>query len=124
MHACRSCGTVEEILIATKSKRYTRSRLDRMLLCAFLGITKEILEAPVSYTRVLAFNDRGRAVLKSAKQSSLFLNAGEASDHPYWALEQRCGDLYGLFADGAPEPPGAEAARRVYYHKEIPPKCP
>lgn len=124
MHACRSCGTMEEILIATKSKRYTRSRLDRMLLCAFLGITKEILEAPVPYTRVLAFNDRGRAVLKSAKQSSFFLNAGEASDYPYWALEQRCGDLYGLFADGAPEPPGTEAARRVYYHKENNQKCP
>ena len=124
MHACRSCGTLEEILTATKSKRYTRSRLDRMVLCAFLGITKDILEAPVPYIRVLAFNDRGRTVLKSAKEQGVFLNAGESSNDSYWPLEQRCGDLYGLFAQGAPEAPGTEKARRVYYHKENSKKCP
>ena len=124
MHACRSCGTLEEILTATKSKRYTRSRLDRMLLCAFLGITEDILKSPAPYTRVLAFNDQGRTVLKSAKEQGVFLNAGEASDDSYWPLEQRWGDLYGLFAQEMPEVPGAEKARRVYYHKENSKKCP
>jgi predicted nucleotidyltransferase len=36
MHACRQENTLEDILTAVKSKRYTRSRLDRMVLCAFL----------------------------------------------------------------------------------------
>ena len=115
MHASRSENTLEDILTATKSKRYTRSRLDRMVMCAFLGITREMLESEVPYTRVLAFNDRGRAILKEAKKSGTYLNAGEGFPHPYYDLEQRCGDLYGLFCVDGPEPPGAEARRRVFY---------
>ena len=115
MHASRSCAALEEILAATKSKRYTRTRLDRMVLCAFLGITREMLEAPVPYTRVLAFNDRGRAILKEAKKSGIYLNAGESFDHPYWELEKRTGDLYGLFRIHGIDPPGSEEKRRIFY---------
>ena len=116
MHACRTEATLEDILTAAKSKRYTRTRLDRMVMCAFLGITRNLLEAPVPYTRVLAFSDRGRAVLKEAKKSGLYLNAGESYDHPYFQMEQRCGDLYGLFCTDSPEPPGAEEKQRVFYY--------
>ena len=119
MHACRSESALEDILTATKSKRYTRTRIDRMAMCAFLGITQEMLEAEVPYTRVLAFNDRGRAVLKDAKKNGIFLNAGEPFDHPYWELEKRCGDLYGLFCTDRIEPPGIEASRRIYYHTPL-----
>ena len=86
-----------------------------MVMCAFLGITAEDLAAQVPYTRVLAFNSRGRAVLKEAKQSGLYLNAGEAYDHPYWSLEKRCGELYGLFCTDGPEAPRREETRRIYY---------
>ena len=113
MHACRAEASLEDILTATKSKRYTRTRLQRMILCAFLGITKEVLEAEVPYTRILAFSESGRAVLRNLKKSGLYLNAGEKCDHPYWHLEKRCSDLYGLFAVEAPEPPGAEERRRI-----------
>ena len=118
MHACRSCNRLEEIVAATKSKRYTHTRIDRMVMCAFLGITKDILEAPAPYTRVLAFNDTGRSVLKQAKQHTVCINAGEAFDHPYWELEKRWGNLYGLFCADGIEAPGEEESRRVYYHKE------
>lgn len=120
MHACQNHASLEEILTATKSKRYTRTRLDRMVMCAFLGITKELLDAPAPYTRVLTFNDMGRRILKQAKQTGWFVNAGETAEHRYWELEKRCGDLYGLFAEGVPEAPGAEERYRVYYHKEQP----
>ena len=113
MHACREEATLEEIITATKSKRYTRTRLQRMILCAFLGISKEILEAEIPYTRVLAFTEKGRRILKDAKKSGIYINAGEKVDHPYWYLEKRCADLYGLFAVEAPEPPGAEEKRRI-----------
>jgi len=115
MHAVRQESTVEEILSAVKSKRYTRTRLDRMLMCAFLGITRDDLNAPAPYVRVLAFNDRGREILKEARKHGHFPNIGEAQDHPYQALENRCGDLYGLFAVNAPEPAGTEAQKRVVY---------
>lgn len=115
MHACRRENTLEEILNATKSKRYTRSRLDRMVMCAFLGITAEDMAMEVPYTRVLAFSSRGRAVLKEAKKSGVYLNAGESFDHPCWSLEKRCGDLYGLFCTEGTEAPGREETRRIYY---------
>ena len=118
MHACRKQTTLEDILTATKSKRYTRTRLDRMAMCAFLGITAEDLSAPVPYVRTLAFNDRGRAVLRLASQTGLFLNAGESHDNPYYTLERRCGDLYGLFCLDAIEAPGSESKRRIHYLSE------
>ena len=117
MHACRQQGTLEEILTATKSRRYTRSRLDRMVMCAFLGITAADLSMQIPYTRVLAFTSRGRAVLKEGKRHTSFLNAGEAAEHPYWELEKRCSDLYGLFCTQGPEAPGQEPLRRIHYHR-------
>jgi len=116
MHNCRKCATVEEILTATKSKRYTRTRLDRMLMCAFLGIDAAALESPAPYARILAFNHRGRAILKDAKKSCALINAGEIPDSPYWALEKRAADLYGLFCVDGIEPPGTEENRRNFYH--------
>lgn len=119
MHACRSEATLEDILAATKSKRYTRTRLDRMVMCAFLGISLQDLLSPVPYTRVLAFTDRGRLALKTARQTGTFFNAGEIDLTPYGAKEREIGDLYGLFCTDLPEAPGAEIRRRIYYHKEL-----
>ena len=98
MHASRSEATLEAIATAVKSKRYTRTRIDRMILCAFLGLTAADLSSPAPYTRVLAFNDRGREILKKARETGSFPNIGEKVDHPYQLIEDRCDALYGLFA--------------------------
>ena len=105
MHAARRESSLEEIASAVKSKRYTRSRIDRMILCAFLGLTAENLATPPPYTRVLAFNDTGREVLKIARNHGLFPNIGEKIVHPYQAIEDRAEALYGLFSLDAPEAP-------------------
>lgn len=115
MHAARRESTLEDILIAVKSKRYTRTRLDRMVMCAFLGLTEADLCVPAPYTRVLALNDRGREILKKARQTGHFPNIGEKIDHPYQSIETRCGRLYGLFAAGAPEPPTRNESARIIY---------
>ena len=115
MKAARKEATLEDIIAATKSKRYTRTRIDRMIMCAFLGLTLEDLLSPVPYVRVLAFTDRGRAVLKEAKNVGTFLNAGEPVQSPYGEKERIIGDLYGLFCLDGPEKPGAEPRRRVCY---------
>ena len=117
MHACRKETTRSAITAATKSKRYTATRIDRMLMCACLGITAEMLAQPAPYVRTLAFNDRGRSVLRSMKQHLRCINAGESVDHPYFALECRCADLYALFA-ATIEAPGSEEKQRVYYCQE------
>ncbi len=117
MHACREQATLEEIVASTKSKRYTRTRLMRMLLCAYLGITGELLAREAPYIRVLALNDTGQKILRQARTTGgiPILNAGErAPECEYAELERRASDLYGLFAvSDKPLPPGAEARARA-----------
>ena len=114
MHACRDSATLEEIIAKTKSKRYTRTRIDRMILCAFLGITADNMASPAPYARVLGFTDAGRTLLKKARETGLFPHTGDSVDDPYQQLEQRCDDLYGLFAVDEPESAGMTFQRRVY----------
>lgn len=118
MKNARSLSTLEQILQATKSKRYARSRLDRMVLCALLGLSAQDLQKSAPYVRVLALNDRGRQILTTARQSGDFPNIGEYREHPWQQLENRCDDLYGLFAQPGPEPPGQTSNRRIYYKGE------
>ena len=116
MRESRRQADLEDILTAVKSKRYTRTRLDRMVMCAFLGITEEMMGSPAPYVRVLAFNDNGREILKKARQTGAFINIGQPTDHPWEGFENRCTDLYGLFAKEL-SPAGAETENRVYYNK-------
>ena len=118
MHACREQATPEEILTATKSKRYTRTRLDRMAMCAYLGITEEILNAPVPYVRVLGMRTTGIPALKQARETGLFPHIGEKTGFDYEKLEQRWDDLYGLFCQDVPSPAGQTNSRRVYLQKD------
>ena len=115
MHNARRFANLEDVITATKSKRYTRTRLDRMVMCAFLGISKEMMVSPAPYVRLLAFNDKGRSILRKSKDRFPVVNAGETAAHPYWELERRAGDLYGLFCADSPEPPCPEENRRVVY---------
>ncbi|MBR2890686.1 MAG: nucleotidyltransferase family protein [Oscillospiraceae bacterium] len=112
MHAARQEASLDAVAEAVKSKRYTRTRIDRMILCAFLGLTAAELDSPAPWARVLAFNDRGREILKLARESADLPNLGEKRGHPYQAIEDRCDALYGLFAENTPEPP--DPKYRVY----------
>lgn len=60
--AVRKGRSFDEMCALAKTKRYAHSRIRRMLYSAFLGIEKTERGLP-PFTRVLAFNDRGRAVL-------------------------------------------------------------
>lgn len=112
MHAARRESTVEAIATAVKTKRYTRSRIDRMILCAFLGLTAADLAAPLPYARVLAFNDKGRGILKAARAHGHYPNIGERTEHPYQTIEDRADTLYSIFAKDSPEAPNKQ---RVFY---------
>ena len=112
MRECRQQNSLEDILTAVKSKRYTRSRLDRMVMCAYLGLTADDLRSPAPYCRVLGFTKQGQQVLHIAKARTPIYNVGQRIDSPQWVIEQRCNDLYGLFAETI-EPAGMEPKRRV-----------
>ena len=101
MQAARSETTYSSILDTVKSKRYPRTRIQRLLLCAYLGISSQDLLQKIPYVRVLAAGDRGRELLRSAKkQGDLpLVNAGQTPlDQNYYRMECRASDLYTLFA--------------------------
>jgi len=62
--------TFEAILEKVKTKRYTMSRLRRMLLCACLGITASDSQKPPPYIRVMAMNRIGMKVLAEARKKT------------------------------------------------------
>lgn len=65
-NAVNQCNSIVELLSIIKSKRYTQTRLQRILLYAILGITKKDMEISFSstpYIRVLGFNEKGQELL-------------------------------------------------------------
>lgn len=87
-----------------KTKRYAHSGIRRMLLCAYLGVTRETAAQPPSYLRVLAFSRRGQALLRQMKGKALLpviIRPTEARRLPepgrgLFELESRATDLYAL----------------------------
>ena len=65
--AVNSCNTLTELLNTIKSKRYTITRLQRILLYALLDISKKDMELSKEvdspYIRVLGFNDNGKKLI-------------------------------------------------------------
>lgn len=102
--ACEQERTMEDILEATKSKRYTRTRLNRMLLCAFLGLTDRDMRQAAPYVRLLGLSEAGGKLLRERK-NGFIVNAGERKRCPYEERERKFAALYGLFALDAPEEP-------------------
>jgi len=65
--ACAKSVSTEEVINRVKSKRYTRSRIKRILMCALLGIDRDFAALPPAYMRLLGANSDGRSFLRSAK---------------------------------------------------------
>ena len=63
----RQFGTLEQIIAAVKTKRYTYARIRRIMLNSFLGITKELPASKLQYIRVLGLTQKGRELLKNAE---------------------------------------------------------
>lgn len=72
-NAANSCNSIIEFLNIIKSKRYTNTRIQRILLYALLGITKKdmmISKKTVPYLRVLGFNSRGKFMISEAAKAN------------------------------------------------------
>lgn len=71
--AANSCNSVVEFLNIVKSKRYTNTRIQRILLYALLGITKKdmLISKKVSpYVRVLGMTKRGEFLLSEISKAN------------------------------------------------------
>lgn len=96
--------SLNELYNNAKTKRYSHSRIRRIILCAFLGITKDMLNIPNPYIRVLGFNDNGKDILKILKKNCplpLVIKSSDITPLDYnsklfWELECKSFDLYNL----------------------------
>lgn len=68
--AVRKEKNLNDVIMAVKTKRYTYARIKRIMMYALLGIRKKELPERPLYLKVLAFNDRGRELLRMAKERS------------------------------------------------------
>ena len=76
--AIREADSLENLIDAVKSKRYTRTRIQRLLTHTLLEFKRAdfqyILCNNLNYTRVLAFNNKGAKLLKKIKDNEPEIN--------------------------------------------------
>ena len=72
-NTANSCNSIVEFLNIIKSKRYTNTRLQRILLYTLLGITKKdiaLSKKLTPYIRVLGFNDKGKYLISEISKAN------------------------------------------------------
>ena len=65
-NASDSCNNLMDFISIVKSKRYTQTRIQRILVYALLGITKkdmEISKKVTPYIRILGVSNRGKSLI-------------------------------------------------------------
>lgn len=70
VEAAKSCCSFDEIAEFVKTKRYTKTRIDRILINILLSIKKDDIEQEPCYIRVLGFNEKGKEILSDIKKKS------------------------------------------------------
>lgn len=72
-NAANNCNDINELIETIKSKRYTQTRIQRILLYAILGINKRMMENSrkiTPYARVLGFTQSGKALLSEIAKAN------------------------------------------------------
>lgn len=102
--AALKASSLEELYQLAKTKRYSHARIRRIVLHAFMGFTAEDYNENPPYIHVLAMNDKGKEILKEAKEKAKKPIVTKASDFDelddygrhVFALEDMCTDVYSL----------------------------
>ncbi len=75
--AANNCNTFDDLIQNIKSKRYTQSRIQRILLYALLGISQKDMNSSKKinpYIRVLGFNKHGKRIISAIAAANPKLN--------------------------------------------------
>lgn len=76
-NAANSCNNIIDLVNIIKSKRYTQTRIQRILIYALLGIEKKMMESAkktVPYARVLGVSKKGKELLSEIAKKDPKLN--------------------------------------------------
>lgn len=95
---------IEDIIENVKTRRYTISKLRRIIISAFLGITKEMQNYIPSYINVLASSDTGVKLISEIKKNSAVKPVIRYSDTALlnkddmklYNFTVSCDDIFGL----------------------------
>lgn len=109
--------SLSELYDSIKTKRYTHSRIRRIILRAFLGINKDMPKKP-AYLHILAFNNKGKQLLAKMKKTStlpIITKYGNIEDEgvkQLFDLECKFTDIYNLACKDI-KPCGLEQKEKV-----------
>lgn len=118
--SCQSAASLDALWEQARSRRYPLSRIRRLTMCAYLGLTQEIADLPPAFITVLAANARGRTILKHMRTvSSLPVIVKPTQARQLTGTAKRLWD-FTVLADSlyhAPEPAGLDWKRTPYIEK-------
>ena len=110
--AGQQCHSLEEFFALSKPKHWTQARMRRLLVWAWLGLSRNDRPGMPPYLRVLGFNARGQEVLRHMKKRvhwciltkpARACGLGEGG-RVLFEREARCTDLYDLCLETVPTP--------------------
>lgn len=121
--AARTASSLDELLEAVKTKRYTMSRVKRVTMRAVLGLYGKG-DGTVPYARVLAIGEKGNEILKRMKERSEIpfsadvrqLAEGSVAAAKLLEEEIRAVDFYNLNRR-VPVPMGEDFSHRLFVIK-------
>ena len=96
--------SLDDFFEKIRTKRYTLSKLRRIILCSYLGVTKNMQNKLPGYINVLASNTKGMELVSKIKDCSDFGVVIRYSDSQNLSKEDkdlyefisRCDDLFGM----------------------------
>lgn len=114
-NAVSTADSLNSLLETLKTKRYTLTRLQRLLWAAMLDIPADFSTRKPPYLRLLGMNERGREILTVAKNTATvpLITRGTQADtlegfaRDVWKIECRAADWFG-FTLPSPLPRGTE----------------
>jgi predicted nucleotidyltransferase len=117
--AVRSSSSLEEIYDKIKTKRYTHSRIRRIILRAYLSIDSDVSKSP-QYLHILGFNQKGRELLAQMKKVANLPIISKYSDiynqdeliKELYEQECRLTDIHAL-GYNPPRPCGTEQTSKI-----------
>lgn len=119
VEAVKTSATLSELYDKIKTKRYTHSRIRRIILRAYLGIEEDEVKEPL-YFHILGFNDKGKALLADIKKNAKLPIISKFSDINKYdskikrLYENECSytDIYNL-GFNPPKPCGTEQTSKI-----------
>lgn len=104
-NAAMTAKTYDELLEKVKTKRYTMSRIKRILLCAILRVFQDEIPEKPAYLRVLAMNGTGQRMLAALRKKTCLPVITKVAGAPVSAMletEIRATNIYSLLFENQP----------------------